>query len=215
MRGWDKNLPGPILGALPKGKWVKRLQRLGQELLVRLWRHVADNSPATRSRWQWTWVGDDSLFQKYGRQLGLVAPGWSGQEQRVRLGIDGLLLVVVIGEGKLVLPVDFAGRRPDPEGPGRPCRDTLTWLQVMLDRTWAALRRRCRRLPPPLVIADSWFGDSRLMAHVATCQGGTLMVEGKSSYVFQLPDGRQVKGQDVLTEANWPWRESAPGPGVR
>jgi hypothetical protein len=85
----------------------------------------------------------------------------------------------------------------------------------MLDRTWAALCRRCRRLPPPLVIADSWFGDSRLMAHVATCQGGTLMVEGKSSYVFQLPDGRQVKGQDVLTEANWPWRESAHGPGVR
>jgi hypothetical protein len=215
VRGWDKNLPGRILGALPKRQWVKRLQRLGQELLVRLWRHVADKSAATRSRWQWTWVGDDSLFKKYGRQLGLVTLGWSGQEQRVRLGIDGLVLVVVIGEGKLVIPVDFAVRRPNPVGPGRPCRDKLTWLQVMLDRTWAALHRRCRRLPPPLVIADSWFGDSKLMAHVATCQGGTLVVEGKSSYAFQLPDGRQVKGQDFLTEANWPWRENEHGPRGR
>ena len=31
-----------------------------------------DKSPATQSRWQWTWVWDDSVFQKYGEQLGLV-----------------------------------------------------------------------------------------------------------------------------------------------
>ena len=53
----------------------------------------------------------------------------------------------MIGEGKLVIPVDFTVRRPDPAGPGRPCRDKLTWLQVMLDRTWAAIQRRCRQLP--------------------------------------------------------------------
>ena len=41
------------------------------------------------------------------------------------------------------------------------------------------------------------------------------MVEGQSSSVFQLPDGQQVKGRDFLTEANWPWRESEQGPGVR
>src|SRR5262249_38310339 len=150
VRGWENNLPGRILGALPQRKWVKRLQRLGQELLVRLWRHLEAKSSATHSRWPWTWVGDDSWFRKYGRQLGLVGVGWSGQEPRVRLGIDGLLLLMVIGEGKLVVPVDFAVRRPDPAGPGGPCRDKLTWLQVMLDRTWTALPRRCRRLPPPL-----------------------------------------------------------------
>ena len=215
MRGWDKNLPGRILGALPKRKWIKRLQHVGQELLVQLWRHLADKSPATHSRWQWTWVGDDSLFKKYGRQLRVVGPGWSGQEQRVRLGIDGLLLIVVIGDGKLVVPVDFAVRRPDPTGPGGPCRDKLRWLQVMLDRTWAVLHRRCRQLPPPLVIADSWFGDSGLMAHVTTCQGGTLVVEGMSSYVFHLSNGYRVKGQDLLLRSDWPWRESIQVPGVR
>lgn len=215
VRGWDKNLPGRILSALPKRKWIKRLQRLGQDVLVRLWRRVEDKSPATRSRWQWTWGGDDSLFRKYGRQLGWVGLGWSGQEHRVRLGIEGLLVLVVIGEGKLVVPVDVAVRRPDPAGPGGPCRDKLRWLQVMLDRTWAALHRRCRRLPPPLVIADSWFGESGLMRHVATSQQGLLVVEGKTSDVFQLPDGREIKGQELLTGTDWSWRESGQVPGLR
>ena len=107
---------------------------------------------------------------------------YSGQEHRVRLGIDGLLLIVVIGDGKLVIPVDFTVRRPDPEGPGRPCRDNLTWLQVMLSRTWAALQRQRLRLPPPLGVADSWFAGSGLLAHVALHAQGILVVEGKRTY---------------------------------
>ena len=72
VRGWDKNLPSRLLGALPKRSWLKRLRRLGVEVLIPLWRHAAGASEATRSRWQWTWVGDDSVFKKYGEQLGLV-----------------------------------------------------------------------------------------------------------------------------------------------
>jgi hypothetical protein len=60
LRVWDKNLPGRILGALPKQKWL------------RLWQQVENKSPATRSRWQWTWVGDDRVFKKSGPQLGRV-----------------------------------------------------------------------------------------------------------------------------------------------
>jgi hypothetical protein len=133
VRGWDQNLPSQILGALPKRSWVKRLRRLGQEVLVPLWRHVQDKSPSTLSRWQWTWVVDDSVFKKYGQQLGLVGHRWSGQKKRVRTGIDGVLLVVVIGDGQLVVPVDCAIRRPDPKGPGAPCRTTLGWVQGRLD----------------------------------------------------------------------------------
>ncbi len=145
------------------GSWIKRLRRLGVEVLLPLWRHTAIASAATRSRWQWTWVGDDSVFKKYGEQLGLVGTWWSGQEHRVLSGIDGVLLVVVIGDGKLVVPVDFAIRRPDPTGPGAPCRDKLHWVQVMLDGRIAALRRRGVNLPPPIVVADSWFSDSKLI----------------------------------------------------
>ena len=64
VRGWDKNLPARLLGALPKRSWIKRLRRLGLEVLIPLWRHAASKSEATRSRWQWTWVGDDSVFKK-------------------------------------------------------------------------------------------------------------------------------------------------------
>jgi hypothetical protein len=64
VRGWDKNLPSRLLSALPKRSWLKRLRRLGVEVLVPLWRYAASASAATRSRWQWTWVGDDSVFKK-------------------------------------------------------------------------------------------------------------------------------------------------------
>jgi hypothetical protein len=130
-------------------------------------------------------------------------------------GIDGVLLVVVIGEGKLVVPVDFAIRRPDPPGPGAPCRDKLHWLQGMLDGRVAALRRRGLDLPSPMVVADSWFGDSKLMHYVATMHQGTFLVEGKSTYTFELPDGRQVKGSDLQQPGAWLWRESPQVPEVR
>jgi hypothetical protein len=130
-------------------------------------------------------------------------------------GIDGVLLVVVIGYGKLVVPVDFAIRRPDPTGSGGPCRDKLRWVQVMLDGRVAPLRRRGVALPPPLVVADSWFGDSKLMRHVATTHQGTLLVEGKSTYVFARPDGRQVTGSELQHQRELPWRHSPQVPGVR
>jgi hypothetical protein len=117
-RGWDKNLPSRLLGAWPKRSWLKRLRKLGHDVLGRLWRHLASRSDATRSRWQWTWVLDDSVLRKYSDKLELVGTWWSGQHKRVVDGIDGVLLLVVIGDGKLLVPVDFAGRRPPPPGRG-------------------------------------------------------------------------------------------------
>jgi hypothetical protein len=69
VRGWDKHWPSRLLSALPKRSWLKRLRRLGLEVLVPLWRHVETKSAATQSRWQWTWATDDSVFHKYGEQL--------------------------------------------------------------------------------------------------------------------------------------------------
>ena len=177
--------------------------------------HAASKSKATHSRWQWTWVGDDSVFKKYGEQLGLVGTWWSGQEHRVLSGIDGVLLVVVIGEGKLVVPMDFAIRRPDPTGPGAPYSDKLCWVQGMVDERLAAFHKRSVALPAPILVADSWFGDSKLMCHVATTHQGTMLVEGKSTYIFTLSDGRQIKGADLQHQRDWPWRHSPQAPGVR
>ncbi len=215
VRGWDKNLPSQILGALPKRSWLKRLRRLGLEVLEPIWRHVHDKSPATQSRWQWPWVWDDAVFRKYGEQLRLVGRWWSGQHKRVLSGIDGLLLLVVVGDGRLVVPVDFAIRRPDPVGPGAPCRDKLTWARVMLDERLAAFGRRGLELPAPIGVADSWFGDSKLMQHVRDAHQGTLLVEGKASYCFTLADGRQVKGYDLIKGKGWRWQQHPWEAGVR
>jgi hypothetical protein len=103
---------------------------------------------------------------------------------------DGVLLVVVIGNGTLVVPIDFAICQPAPSGPGAPCRDKLHWLQGMLDGRVAAFRRRGGLLPAPMVVADSWFSDSKLMRHLATTHEGTFLVAGQSTHAFALPDGR-------------------------
>jgi hypothetical protein len=213
VRGWDKNWPSRLLHALPKRSWLKRLRRLGLEVLVPLWRHVEGKSEATQSRWQWTWAVDDSVFHKYGEHLGLVGRWWSGQQHRVLSGIDGLLLVVVIGDGKLVVPVDFAVRRPDPIGVGGPCRDKLIWAREMIDARLAALSKRGLHLPAPIITADSWFSDAKLMGHVRHRHQGTFLVEGKVSYTFTLADGRHVNGHDFL-EGEWSWRTHPWEPGV-
>jgi hypothetical protein len=73
---------------------------LGLEVLVLLWHYAASRSEATRSRWQWTWAGDDSVFKEYSEQLGLVSTWWSGQEHRVLTGIDEVLLVGLAAAAK-------------------------------------------------------------------------------------------------------------------
>jgi hypothetical protein len=77
-------------------------------------------------------------------------------------------------------------------------------LDVMLDGRVAAFRCRGVALPSPVVVADSWFSDAKLMCHVATTHQGTVFVEGKTAYVFVLPDGRQVKGHDLHKPGDWP-----------
>ena len=124
-RGWDKNWPSRIRGALPKRSWIKRLRKLGQDIVSDIWRRVESMSPATRSRWQLTPVIDDTVFRTYGGPIELVGRWWSGQHQHVVSGIDGGLLLMVIGNGQLVVPIDFTVRRPNPKGPGARCRDKL------------------------------------------------------------------------------------------
>jgi hypothetical protein len=51
VRGWDKNLPSRLLGALPKRSWLKQLRCFGLEVLIPRWRYAASKSEATRSPW--------------------------------------------------------------------------------------------------------------------------------------------------------------------
>jgi hypothetical protein len=215
VRGWNKNIPTQLLGALPRRSWLKRLKRLGLEMLLAIWRHTQTQSASTQSRWQWRWVVDDSVFRKYGRHFRLVGRWWSGQFKRTVPSIDGVLLWVVIGDGKLIIPVDFAIRRPNPKGPGRRCQDKLNLTQSMLDERLAAFANRGVTLPPPMLVADSWFSDSKLMRWVANTHHGTLLVQGKRSYTFTLEDGRKVKGSDLVKPEKWTWQRRLHASGCR
>src|SRR5712664_4427473 len=82
VRGWNKNVPSRLLGALPKRSWLKRLRRLGLEMLLSIWHHTQDKSTSTHSRWQWRWIVDDAVFRKYGQQLGLVGTWSTGRLNR-------------------------------------------------------------------------------------------------------------------------------------
>jgi hypothetical protein len=130
-------------------------------------------------------------------------------------GIDGVLLLVVIGDGQLIIPVDFAIRRPNPKGPGRRCQDKLNLTRKMRDERLAALANRGLKLPPPMVGADSGFSDSKLMRHVTDVHQGILLVQGKRSSTFTLPDGRKVNGADLVKADNWVWKRSLHAPGCR
>jgi hypothetical protein len=59
-------------------------------------------------------------------------------------------------------------------------------MQSMLDGRVAAFRRRGVALPPPMIVADSWFSDSKLMRHVTTIHQGTLLVERASDMVLKF-----------------------------
>jgi hypothetical protein len=72
VRNWATNLPSQIWGARPQQKWRRQLPHRGQERLATRWRQGADQSPATRSRWPWTGVGDDRVVKTAGQHLGLV-----------------------------------------------------------------------------------------------------------------------------------------------
>lgn len=130
-------------------------------------------------------------------------------------GIDGVLLLVVIGDGKLIIPLDFALRRPNPKGPGRRCHDKRHLTQHRLDERLAAFAKQSGTFPAPMVVADSWFSDSKLMRYVAKAHQGTLLVQGKRSYTFTLEDGRRVKGSDLVKVDHWSWRQSLHAPGCR
>jgi hypothetical protein len=106
-------------------------------------------------------------------------------------------------------------RRPEPVGPGAPCRDKLTWARMMLDARFAALARRGLHLPPPLVVAERWLSDSQLMQHVHKGQQGTVLVEGKASSCFSLADGRQITGPDLLEGTEWHWHQHPWEAGVQ
>jgi len=66
-----------------------------------------------------------------------------------------------------------------------------------------------------MLVADSWFSDSKLMRYVADAHQGTLLVQGKSHSTFTLEDGQKVKGSDLVKPDKGAWQYSLHAPGCR
>jgi len=118
-----KNKPYRILKRGGPGVWIRLLRRLGFKLLVKIVRHYHQMSEATKSRNKITLEIDSTTLLKLSEKLGLVGVFWSGKLKREASSIQLVVLYVVIGEGKLLIPLDMRIRRPDPEGPGRKCKE--------------------------------------------------------------------------------------------
>jgi hypothetical protein len=119
-RGGDTPWPSRSLGAWPTRSWRKRRRRFGRDGFAPLWRPVAPKSPATPSRWPWTWGWEDSVCHQDGEPVGVVGRWWSGQQQRVWSGLDGRVLLGswALAAGSSPWPVPCAGLRR--WGLGRP-----------------------------------------------------------------------------------------------
>jgi hypothetical protein len=85
----------------------------------------------------------------------------------------------------------------------------------MLDERLAALRRRGVALPAPMVVADRWWSDSKLMPHVHDVHQGLVLVEGKKSYALTVADGQKITGHDLIQGKGRRWRPHPGEAGVR
>ena len=141
-RGGDTHVPSRLLNAVPTRSWLTRLRRWGREMLVSIGRHTQDHSASPHRRWPWRWGVDAAVFRTYGTPCGLVGTWDSGPFTRAVPGLDGVLLLVVMGDGTRLIPVDLALRRPHPQGPGRRCQDKRSLTQRLRDECVAALAPR-------------------------------------------------------------------------
>jgi hypothetical protein len=199
--GLGKNRPYRILNRGTPGVWIRLLRRIGTKLLVRMVKKYHQMSEATKSRHKVTLVVDSTTLLMLSEKLGLVGVFWSGRLKRKASSIQLVILYTVIGEGKLLIPLDMRIRRPDPQGRGRKCKQQP---QLVLEMV-RSLKTRCisKGIGPSgwFIVMDSWYGSEDLLKKVSEC-GFTVIFEGKSNYVFFL-GAERYNAAELAEEIRW------------
>jgi hypothetical protein len=178
--------------------------------------HGPGVSEATKSRYRITFVWDITTLLKVGEMLGLADLFYSGMLKRTAQSIEVVLLYAIVGEDFLCLPMDFRIRKPDPQGPGHPCKTGLELASQMLEDLHRCLRTHNLNLNGHFLVADAWFTDSENLDGVKAL-GLIPIVAGKSSFVFEGHiHGQSFKGsmQDLLEKTDWSWKVSPLCPEV-
>ena len=215
---WGKNRFGPILSVPSPDAWLRLLRRpMRRKLRKILMRYHGPNaSAATRSRYRLTFVWDTTTLLKVCEILGLSSLFYSGMLKRTAQSIEVVLLYIMVGQDYLCLPMDFRLRKPDPEGPGRPCKTALQLAFEMVDNLHRSLLTYGLNLQGHFLVADAWFNDSDTLTRVADI-GLIPIVRGKSSFVFEgTVQGQPFQGQisALLEQTTWQWKRSSQTPDV-
>ena len=129
---------------------------------------------------------------------------WSGKLKKTASSIQLLVLYAVIGEGKLLIPLDMRIRKPDPQGSGRKCKEQPELVIEMVQD----FRTRCfsKGIDPRgsrgwFIEMDSWYGSKDLLDKIDKL-GFTVTFEGKSNYVFFLNTER-FNAAGLAEEIRW------------
>jgi hypothetical protein len=197
--GLGKNKPYRILNRGTPGVWIRLLRRMGTKLLVRMVKKYHQMSNATKSRHKVTLVVDSTTLLMLSEELGLVGVFWSGNLKRRASSIQLVVLYAVIGEGKLLIPLDMRIRKPDPQGRGRKCKEQPQLVLEMI----RSFKTRCvvKGIDPSgwFVVMDSWYGSEDLLKKISEC-GFTVVFEGKSNYVF---GAERLNAAQLAEEIRW------------
>jgi hypothetical protein len=131
-------------------------------------------SNATKSRFKVTLAVDSTTLLKLTSKLGLVGIFWSGQ---LKNNIQMIVLYAVIGDGKLLIPLDI--RRPDPTGKGRKCKEQPELVLDMIRN----LKTRClaKGVDPNgwFIVMDSWYCSNDMLDKISE-SGFIVVIEGKT-----------------------------------
>ena len=199
--GIGKNKPYRILNRGTPGVWIRLLRRISAKLLVKIVKKYHQMSDSTKSRHKVTLAVDSTTLLKLAKELGLVGVFWSGKLKKTASSIQLVVLYAVIGEVKLLIPLDMRIRRPDPQGSGRKCKEQPELVIEMVRN----LRTRCfsKGIDPRvwLIVMDSWYGSKELLDEIDKL-GFTAIFEGKSNYVFFLNTER-AKLAELAEEIRW------------
>jgi hypothetical protein len=199
--GIGKNRPYRILNRGTPEVWIRLLRRVSAKLLVRIVKKYHHMSDGTKSRHKVTLVVDSTTLLKLAEELGLVGVFWSGNLKKRASSIQLVVLYAVIGEGKLLIPLDMRIRKPDPQGRGRTCKEQPELVLEMVRN----FRTRCfsKGIDPCgwFIVMDSWYGSKDLLDEIGKL-GFNVTFEGKSNYVFFLNTER-FSAAELAQEIRW------------
>ena len=200
--GIGKNKPYRILRRGSQTSWIRLMRRMGTKLLVKIVKRYHQMSEATKSRNKVTVEVDSTTLLKLAEKLGLVCVFWSGRLKKEASSIQLVVLYGVIGEGKLMIPLDMRIRRPDPEGSGRKCNEQP---QLVLEMV-RSLKTRCLSKGVSIngwfIVMDSWYCSDALINEISNL-GFFVIVEGKSNYVFSNASSERYNPSDLAEMVRW------------